>query len=48
MKLSSHKAIEHNEEDEILNMVLHSTPKLDKESKDYSFVFHELTLNDFL
>ena len=33
VNLSSHVAIEHNAEDDILNMLLHSIPKIDMESK---------------
>ena len=47
MKLVSHVAIEHNEEDKILNEVLHSTPNSDPH-KNSSFVFHESMLNEFL
>ena len=48
VNLSSHVAIEHNEEHETLNMLLHSTPKIDMESKNSKFVFNESTLNEFL
>ena len=48
MKLISHIAIEHNEEDEILNEVLHSTPNNLETDKNSSFVFHESMLNEFL
>ena len=34
MKLTIHVAIEHNEEDDELNKVLHSTPKSDKDGKE--------------
>ena len=48
MKLICHIAIEHDEEDEILNEVLHSTPNNIDTDKNSSFVFHESMLNDFL
>ena len=48
MKLISHIAIEHNEEDEILNEVWHSTPNNLETDKNSSFVFHESMLNEFL
>ena len=48
MKLISHIAIEHNEEDEILNEVLHSTPNNLETDINSSFVFHESMLNEFL
>ena len=34
LKLTSHIEIEHNEEDDELNKVLHSTPKSGKDSKE--------------
>ena len=34
LKLTSHIEIEHNEEDDELNKVLHSTPKSDKDGKE--------------
>ena len=48
MNLRSHEAKEHIEEDEILNIILNNTPKLGKESKNSSFVFHESMLNEFI
>ena len=48
MNLSSHVAIEHNEEDEILNVILGSAPNLEKDSTNSSFVFNEAMLDEFL
>ena len=48
MELISHISIEHNEEDEILNMILHSTPKSNNEKQNYSFVFNEQLLNELV
>ena len=36
MSLISHVAIEHNEEDDALNEILHSTPISDKDINQYS------------
>ena len=49
-KLMRHVSIEHNEylKDNILNIILHSTPKSDKERQNFSFLFHESMLNEFL
>ena len=48
MNLRSHEDIEHNKEDELLNEILQSTPKLDKEKTNSSFVFNEAMLDEFL
>ena len=48
MLLISHVAIEHNEEDDALNEVLHSTPKSDKDIKESNLKFSECMLNEFL
>ena len=47
MALLSHVAIEHNEEDDVLNGFLHSTPK-DKENKGSSFDSSDVMLNKYL
>ena len=47
MALLSHVAIEHNEEDDVLNGFLHSTPK-DKENKESSFDSSDVMLNKYL
>ena len=47
MALLSHVAIEHNKEDDILNGILHSTPK-DKENKESSFDSSDVMLNKYL
>ena len=46
--LRSHVAIEHNKEDELLNEILQSTPKLDKENTNSGFVFNEAMLDEFM
>ena len=46
--LSSHVAIEHNEEEEVLNVILGSASHLEKDSKNSSFVFNEAMLDEFL
>ena len=48
MSLIIHVAIEHNEEDDALNEILHSTPISDKDIKEISFEFKESMLNEFL
>ena len=40
MNLRCHVAIEHNEEDEVLNVILGSAPNLEKDSTNSSFVFN--------
>ena len=48
MSLISHVAIEHDEEDDALNEIFHSTPISDKDITEISLEFKESMLNEFL
>ena len=45
MNLHRHVAIKHKKGDELLNEIFQSTPKLDKENTNSSFLFNEAMLD---